>query len=65
MVFRYGTGEMYGGIPSGPCYELIHHAADDILPVAEIETCLRHLDPTPSTTVAPLSALFWDILDHS
>jgi len=61
MVFRWGGSQgSYGAIPNGLTHVLINHDSDFLVPVAEVDNCLRHLDPEGS-----LATAFWAIEDHS
>lgn len=56
LVFERGA-EGYFARPSGHRYTLLHREADELVPIQEIETSLRHLDLSV--------VLFWSITDHS
>jgi len=60
MLFRWG-GEQgcYGAIPNGHHHVMINHDPAFVMPVAEIQNCLSHLEPDGSLSVA-----FWAIQDH-
>lgn len=62
MIFRWGGDGMYGGAAHGPHYPFIHRGAEELLPVIEIETCLKHLDADNSLN--NLISQFWEIREH-
>jgi hypothetical protein len=59
MVFRWGGDGMYGGVPGGPHHILVHHELNFVMPVCEIDNCLKRLEPDGS-----LVSQFWQIEDH-